>query len=451
MPPVAVNPASPPDQARGAALFLLGKAEAGAPVDTLLEQTRQRFDSRDNAFILELLYGVLRNRSWLDLILNRFSSKPIATTDAWTRNILRLGLYQILFLDRVPVSAAVNTSVQLAKKHGGKQGYVNGLLRTIERNRAGLAAVSLTDPVERLSVRYSHPAWLVRRWFDRFGPDRTESLLQANNLPSPLTIRTNVLRTDREQLRTSLASEGCEAEESRFSPAGLHLRSIPRGIRNLGSYQRGWFLIQDEAAQLVGTIAAPRKGGTVLEACAAPGGKATHLAELMEDRGRILALDIDKNRIAKIRENTRRLGITMIDTVEADATAFRAGPFDLVLIDAPCSGLGVLRRHPDGRWTKSQASIADYAELQKRILSNCAEMVKPGGALVYSTCTTEPEENEEVIAWFLSQGSGFMLDDPRRFLPAAASHLVDSSLYFRTFPAEPLLDGFFCARLKKIV
>jgi 16S rRNA (cytosine967-C5)-methyltransferase len=442
-----VNPVTHKDNPRENALEILRRIEEGAFADAYLEQTRQDFDVRDSAFILELVYGTLRNRALLDWILNRFSAQPVEKTDRWTRNILRLGAYQMLFLDKVPVSAAVNTSVGLAKQYGKKHSYVNALLRNLDRNRGAISYPGTDDRARQLAVLYSHPEWLVRRWTERFGAKTTEAFLLANNHPAPLVIRTNTLRTTRKELIASLGSEGVIAVETKYSPVGLELVS-GSGIQALSSYRKGWFMVQDQAAQLISLMLAPQPGETVLDACAAPGGKAAHLAEIMQDRGMLIALDADAGRIEKIRENIRRLGIAIIKTVQGDAVRYTNEAFDNILIDAPCSGLGVLRRHPDGRWTKSVRTISDRRALQKQILKNCAGLLRPGGAFVYATCTTEPEENEDVIADFMhTRSREFIIDDARPYLPPAAALLVGSDGFFRTFPHEPEMDGFFGVRI----
>jgi len=442
-----VNLVTHRDKPRERALDILRRVEEGAFADVYLERTRQDFDVRDSAFVLELVYGALRNRALLDWILNRFSAQPVEKTDRWTRNILRLGAYQILFMDKVPVSAAVNTSVGLAKQRGKKHGYVNALLRNLDRNRGAISYPGTDDRSRQMAVLYSHPEWLVRRWTERFGEEPTERLLQANNRHAPLIIRTNTLRATRDELKASLSSEGITAVKTKYSPYGLEIVS-GSGIQTLSSYRNGWFMVQDQAAQLISMMLAPRPGETVLDACAAPGGKATHLAEMMQDRGTLIALDDDAGRIEKIRENIRRLGMTIITTVQGDAVRYSDGVFDKILIDAPCSGLGVLRRHPDGRWTKSVRTISDRRTLQKQILKNCGKLLKPGGALVYATCTTEPEENEEMIADFIStKGTDFLIDDCRPYLPPRAAPLVGGDGFFRTFPHELEMDGFFGARI----
>lgn len=433
------------DKPREKALEILTRVETGAFADALLDQARQVFDARDSAFILELAYGTLRNQTLLDWTLDQFSTQPLAKTDSWTRNILRLGAYQMLFLDKVPVHAAVNTAADLAKDHGKKSGYVNGLLRNLDRKRASIVSPGPDDPVRRLSILHSHPEWLVRRWVKRFGEETAERLLRENNRPAPLIVRANTLKTTRDQLRASLEADGAATIETVYSTVGLEIISSP-GLRSLKAYAQGWFMIQDQAAQLIGLMLDPRPGETVLDACAAPGGKATHLGELMENRGSVIALESDQGRLGRIRENSARLGITIISPVRGDAMKYQEGRFDKVLIDAPCSGLGVLRRHPDGRWNKSEKTIRERAFLQRGILENCALLLKSGGALVYATCTTEPEENEEVINSFLAEHNEFDIEGPQR-LPASAARLVDDKGFFRTFPDEPAMDGFFGVRL----
>jgi 16S rRNA (cytosine967-C5)-methyltransferase len=435
------------DRPREKALEILRKVEDGVFADSLLEEARQSFDERDSAFLRELVYGVLRNRLRLDWVLDRFSARPVEKAGASTKNVLRLGAYQLLFLDRVPPSAAVNTSVELAKAHGGKQGYVNGLLRNLDRKRNSIAYPDAGDPVKRLSSLYSHPDWLVRRWIGRFGVETAEALLCANNAPAPLVLRANRLKTTREELKSDLERAGVRSTETAYSSAGIRIVSPP-AIRTLPGYREGRFMVQDEAAQLVGLMLSPQPGERVLDACAAPGGKATHLAELMGDKGEIVALELDPARIARISENSRRLGMTIIVPKQGDAANYTEEGFDGVLIDAPCSGLGVLRRHPDGRWNKGEGAVRERAALQRRILENCARLLRPGGALVYATCSTEPEENEEVIDAFLaSPGSGFVVTDPRPYLPGKASELVDGRNFLHTYPKAPMMDGFFGVRM----
>ena len=359
---------------------------------------------------------------------------------------MRLGAYQMLHLDKVPVSAAVNTSTELAKRHGKKSGYVNGLLRNLDRRRGEIAEPSGKDQVRRLSVLYSHPSWLVRRWISRYGTERTEILLAENNKTAPLVIRANILRTTREELKSSLEAEGAGVSETRYSPAGLEIRSSP-GLRMLSAYQKGWFIVQDEAAQLISLMLDPLPGDSVLDACAAPGGKATHLAELMGNSGSVAALENDPGRMRRVLENKARLGTDIIQPVLGDARSYREGSFDRILIDAPCSGLGVLRRHPDGRWNKKEETIRERAALQRNILNNCSSLLKPGGVLVYATCTTEPEENEEIIDYL--PAATFRKIHARQS-PTASSpsrpHIYLRSRFFPYFSSRYFYGWFFCGK-----
>ncbi len=437
---------APRDKPRQRALEILLRVETGAFADALLERARQSFGALDSAFILELVNGTLRNRSRLDWVLHLFSAQPLSQTDAWTRNILRLGAYQLLFLDRVPASAAVNTSTELAKVHGKKPGYVNGLLRNVDRQRNSLSFPGPEDPVKRLAVLYSHPEWLVKRWINRYGILTTESLLHRNNLPAPVVIRTNILKVTRDQLKAVLARQGVESRETDYSAQGLEIFSPPV-IPALPAYQQGLFMVQDEAAQLISLMLSPSPREAILDACAAPGGKATHLAELMGNRGTIVALESNPGRIRRISENSGRLGAEIVVPTLGDATNYRQGAFDKILIDAPCSGLGVLRRHPDGRWSKSEKTIQERVAPQKLILENCANLLKPGGVLVYATCTTEPDENEEIIDSFLSRANNMFAIDDHRSLSGLAANLVAENGFFHTYPLAPDMDGFSGVRL----
>jgi 16S rRNA (cytosine967-C5)-methyltransferase len=435
------------DKPRERAMDILRRVEEGYFADSSIDEARQSFGSRDSAFILELVYGTLRNRAYLDWVLNLLSTLPLEKTDKWTRNILRLGAYQLLFLDRVPASAAVNTATELAKVYGKKQGYVNGLLRNLDRKSSTITLPGPEDPVKRMAVLYSHPEWLVKRWLERYGGRTTEAVLESNNRPAPLVIRCNTLKSTRDHLKAVLASQGVKSRETLYSSVGLEILSSP-GISGLPAYKQGLFIVQDEAAQLISFLLSPLPGETVLDACAAPGGKATHLAELMGDRGTIAALESDPMRISRILINTVRLGLRIIIPEKGDAAHYHGGPFDKILIDAPCSGLGILRRHPDGRWIKNERIIRERAAVQRQILENCASLLKPGGALVYATCTTETEENDAIIADFLATNeNNILIDDPRPFLPGQAAFFVDDKRFFRTFPNGPNMDGFFGVRL----
>jgi 16S rRNA (cytosine967-C5)-methyltransferase len=413
--------------------------------------------SREKAFITELVYGVLRRRNSLDWVLAHHAAQPQRRISRQIKNLLRLGIYQVIYLSRVPVPVSVSASVRLAKALTNEKiaSMVNGLLRAVARNRETLSFPSLQeDMVQAISVRYSHPAWLVQLWLHQLGPDDTTALCKVNNTPPPFTIRTNTLRVAREKLIATLKDEGVSGEATRHSPEGIVL-SHPADITRLPSFRKGWFFVQDEAAQLISFLVSPQAGERVLELCAAPGGKTTHLAQLMKDRGLIIAVDWRRHKVALLQENQERLGIRIINPLSADALhdlPFSPGTlFDKILLDAPCSGLGILRRHPEGKWNKSPALITRLKTAQLTMLHNASRYVKQGGILVYSTCTTTPEENGGVVEEFLAEAEHrFEPEDPAHCLPFQGVPPVDGRGYLQTLPHRDAMDGFFGARLRRV-
>jgi len=412
----------------------------------------------DRGLLTELVYGVLRRRGTLDHIINRFSRQKVDKLERVVLILLRLGLYQALFLDRIPVSAAVNETVKLAKVLAPRSaGFINAVLRTADRERDEIAYPDRQgDPVASLVARHSHPPWIIEQWIGQLGTAEAESLAEAMSGPPPLTVRTNTLRITRDDLIARLADEGASAKATRFSTDGLNLTSRTP-LASLASFQDGLCTIQDESSQLAALFLAPRPGERVLDLCAAPGGKATHLAQLMEDSGSVVACDTAVRKLALVNENARRLGITIIRTVPMNAAGLlsesghdelAADSFDRVLVDAPCSGLGVLRRNPEGKWWKSPADVRELASRQKGILLNAAGYLKEGGTLLYATCSTTIEENEEVIADFLLKRPDFMLEDLKGLFPAYAELFTETGC-FRSWPHRHAMDGFFAARLRK--
>jgi 16S rRNA (cytosine967-C5)-methyltransferase len=408
----------------------------------------------DRALSTELVYGVLRHQGYLDAWIARFATPPLDRLPPKILIALRLALYQILFLERIPSSAAVNTAVQWVKHDlgHGPAGLVNAVLREALRRPERFR---LPDPeretVDHLSIKYSHPTWMVRRWLGRLGRKETETLLQANNAVPPLTLRANALRLSREALAKEVRQMGGKAEPTHLSPVGLSVRGI--APRRLPSFAGGGFYIQDEAAQLVSYLVGPLPGERILDVCAAPGGKSIHLAELMEGKGKIEAWDLLPDRLSLLRENLRRMGeeetvsVRRVDalTVEKDPRA----PYDRILLDAPCSALGILRRAPEGKWEKGESIIRYHSDRQKRMLDRIAPLLREGGRLVYATCSTEPEENEEVIEQFLSRRPDFMLISADTSLPGRARECVTPQGYFNTLPNPYRMDFFFAACLQR--
>ena len=442
--------------ARELALEALTRIEKGLQrADQALEQTfdQTRLERRDRGLVTELVYGVLRHRSRLDWALNQFCQKPIHRLSPTVRNILRMGAYQILFLDRIPARAAVDEAVDLTQKKGagGFRNVVNAVLRSLDRERESIIYPDPeADLIGYLSVYDSHPEWMVSRWLKRYGPERTRVICRANNEVPPVTLRVNTLRTTREDLAAHLKDEGFEVEPCRVSPLGLKVRD--GFVTDSDAYRKGWFYIQDEAAQLVVWAMAPRPGETILDACAAPGGKTTQMAQAMANQGRITVLDQDPQRLERVRQNCERLGILIVECHPGDARnpeRLKDQRFDRILVDAPCSGLGVLRRNPEGKWSKTEALIQQYVQVQSQILKGISPLLRDGGVLMYSTCSIEPEENEEVVKGFLKTCPEYSVLDLKNDLPASASSLVTPEGFLFTLFNQDSMDGFFAAKLVK--
>lgn len=410
----------------------------------------------DRAFTTELVYGTLRTLNTLDWVLGHYSRRPLADLTPVVRNILRLGTYQIMFMDRVPDSAAVNESVNLARRHGhaGIVKYVNGVLRNLVRGKAGLSYPdAVQNPVESIALMHSHPPWLVRYWLDLLGYEDTMALCQANNLPAPNTVRVNTLKTNTPALVEILAALGVKAQPGQYAKDCLYLDGFV-SLGGLPPYREGLLQIQDESSILVGQAVQPRPGSRVLDVASAPGGKATHLAQLMQNQGQIIALDIHAHKIKLIEENCRRLGVKIVQPRVLDARTISeetVGTADYVLVDAPCSGLGVLRRRPDAKWRKDEEQIQVLADLQRHMLDAAAPVVKPGGVLVYSTCTITRKENRGQLEKFLDNHRDFRPESLAGLLPEELDHqgTLDRG-YVQIMPHRHGLDGFFIARLRKV-
>jgi len=438
----AVGKGKKPENARFSALKVLERIEAGAYADIALDALLSGLGEADAGLATELVYGVLRWMGRLDCIIDSFSTIKTAKLERRVLNALRLGVYQLLFLDRVPARAAINESVNLVKPGGErKAGFVNAVLRAIDAGRGRVAYPEREkDPIRFLSVFYSHPEWLVKRWVERFGIDEAEALLMANNERPPKTVRVNTIVTSKDTLINELGGEPCA-----YSPSCLRVES------RVDAQDRRYY-IQDEASQLVPFLLRPRPGMTVLDACAAPGGKTTHMAEIMGNKGLILALDRYAGRLNTVDKAALRLGVSIIRTIEADSEKplpFKEEYFDAILADAPCSGLGVLRRAPYMKMRRKEKDIKDLSKRQEALLGNLSKYLKKGGRLIYSTCTFEPEETDVIIKGFLDRFKGFRLEDAREGLSDTCAKLIDKDGFLRTYPHRDGLDGFFGAALIK--
>lgn len=430
---------------QGAAPFLNELLEQKAAVHSL--------DRRDQALLWELVLGVVRWRGRLDYVLTRITGRPPAKLQPLLAQLLRLTAYQILFLDRIPPAVAVHEAVELAKAGGMPSAllaYLNAIGRRLAREGRQLPLPSpQAEPVTALAVTESLPPWLAARWLEQLGAEKAWQRARALNTQAPRTIRVNTAKTTPAALLEVLAAEGVTARPCAFAPEGLQLGELPGPPLALPSYRQGLWLFQDEAAQLVTYLMAPKPGQRLLEIGAGRGGKSTHLAALTGGQGLVVALDLDYRRLRQLVALQQRLGLTALAVVAADAT--RPLPwrgesrFDGILIDAPCSGLGTLRRHPELRWRRQPEDFQRFATLQLALLTQAAPYLRPGGRLVYVTCTTEPEENEEVVWAFRHSRPDFVLLAPPPALPSFLTPFIDPAGFFRTFPEVHGLDGFFAA------
>jgi 16S rRNA (cytosine967-C5)-methyltransferase len=436
---------------------LMSVEEEGSYANLCLNKILEKYrpGKLDRAFATELTYGTLRFQNTIDWILGQFVKKPLNTQTAAVRNILRLGVYQLMFLDKVPASAVCNESTEMAKRHGhpGEVKFVNGVLRSIARQSSEIRFPDLAgDPVAHISIKYSHPAWLVERWLNEFGPEETIMLCQSNNVPAPNTIRVNTLKITRKELIERLKNEGMKARETAGAPEGIVIEGF-LSIGSMAAFREGLFQVQDESSMLAGRALAPEPGSVVIDPCSAPGGKATHIAQLMDNRGEIIAVDIHPHKLALIKENCARLGISMIKEITGDARMLPEELYnraDYVIVDAPCSGLGVLGRRPDARWRKEPGQIAELVKLQAEILESSARCVKDNGVMVYCTCTITREENLGQVEDFLSKHPEFTMEDLTALLPGNLdTEGTMSRGYLQILPHRHGMDGFFIARMRK--
>ena len=435
--------------ARDTALRVLVRCRtAGAWADAALaaQLRRDGLSGPEAALCSRIVYGVMQNRLLLDFYLGAYCSQKVDHLQPPLLEILRIGAYQILFLDKIPHSAAVNQAVEQAKDNGRAKaaGLVNAVLRQLSRNKGHLPKIPDQDALHSLSIRYSHPKWLVKRLQAILGPE-TEACLAVDNAPAPLTIQVNPLKTTAEELTAELEASGVTVRPHPWVSGCLELDHAG-DLTALAPFRAGKFLVQDPAARLVSQIAGVGPGMRVLDVCAAPGGKSFSAAFAMEDQGEILACDLHENKLKRIREGAERLGLACIQTTAADGRVFRPeweAAFDVVLVDAPCSGLGIIRKKPDVRYKKPDDLFA-LPVIQRAILDNAARYVKPGGTLVYSTCTILPEENEGVSDSFLAEHPDF-----GRTPFALPSPVGETEGQVTLWPHRHGTDGFYICRMTR--
>lgn len=420
---------------------------------TINKYIKENIKIKDENLIREIVYGVIENRLYLDYIISKLSSIKVEKIQPPILDILRMGVYQMAFMDKIPDRAAVNESVNLSKKYGHKgiSGFVNGVLRNFSRNKEKLMVVEVSNSVDYISIKYSYPKWIIRRWINEFGYEFTEKLCISNNSKPKLNIRVNRLKTNREELSDKLSSYGYIVYNTRYAKDGIIVEN-PIRITEREEFQQGCFTIQDESSMLVGQIANPKEGSLVMDLCSAPGGKATHIAEIMGNKGKVISRDIYEHKLRLIKENSNRLGINIIETEIFDALKVdntMVGKADYCIIDAPCSGLGIIRRRPDIKWNRKEEDIKELVRMQKAILNNAKKYVKPGGIIVYSTCTIGKEENLDVVMDFLKANKNFSLLGFGELLDSLENIETGNKGYVQLFPHIHGTDGFFIARIIK--
>jgi len=434
---------------RQLSLIALREVHQGAYADVALERvlSKANINTLDRRLVTDLVYGSVRRQRTLDALVEQFAKKKSQPPELVA--ILHLGLYQLRYLERIPESAAVNTTVQLAKENGfaGLTGFVNGLLRSYARLASESDPLKLPEnPIQRLGILYSFPDWIIELWLEQLGVAETEQLCEWMNQSPAIDLRVNVLRANRDEVEAAMLAHEVLVSRPPL-PQALRLISSTGAIPNLPGFHEGWWTVQDSSAQLVSYLLAPQPGEVIIDACAAPGGKTTHIAELMGDEGVVWACDRTSSRLRKVLENAQRLQLNSIQICLGDSrnTQFRSA--DRVLLDVPCSGLGTLHRHADARWRQSPESIQQLSILQSELLAHASTFVKPGGVLVYATCTLHKHENEDVISAFLALNLNWQIDIPSEDIFAK---FATPEGWLKVWPHRQHMDGFFMVRLKKL-
>ncbi|HPL63881.1 MAG TPA: 16S rRNA (cytosine(967)-C(5))-methyltransferase RsmB [Syntrophales bacterium] len=441
---------------RGTAVEILNEVDRGAFAEPLLDRSLSGGKSmgpRDRGLLTMLVYGTLRMRGRLDWNLRRHYRADYDAMETGIRNILRIGAYQAMFMDRVPDYAVVSESVETARRmFPGREGLVNGVLRGFLRGKGRRQYPDPeNEPAAHISAFHSHPLWLVEKWIERYGVSETRALCEADNGIPPCTVRVNRLRAERKPLADKLRSAGMRVFFTPVSPDGLILEDAEIPLRESSFVRTGSIQVQDEASQMISVLTNPPRGGRVLDLCSGIGGKTAHLAEIMGNEGEIAAADINRGKLNSLRRIAGRLGISIVKTFVRDAaqdlgSSFHGG-FDRVLVDAPCSGTGTLRRNPEIKWRLRPEDIPGLQSLQTEILGRAALYPRKGGLLVYSTCSLLSEENEDVVSTFLSRNGSYRPVAPHH---EATAGLIGPDLLFRTFPHRGGMDGFFAAVMERI-
>ena len=423
------------------ALYEIDKNDAYSTIalNEILNKNKDKINLKDIGLISEIVYGVTTYKLSLDEIIKKYSKIKLKKISMWIINILRMGIYQIIFLDKIPKSAAVNESVNLAKKYGhqASSSFVNAILRNVNKNDYE-EFFNIKDDVERISKVNSMPEWIIKKLLENNNIEKVEKICENLRLKPNITIRVNTLKINKQNLEKKLEENNVEFKETKYE--NFLILDKLKNIENFELFKEGLFIVQDISAGMTALILDPKPGDYCLDACAAPGGKTTHLAEIMKNKGKILALDLYESRVKLIEENAKRLGINIIKTKTLDSTIYYKNlenKFDKILLDVPCSGIGVIKRKPDIKWHRKEEDILDITKTQKIILENASKYLKQNGEMVYSTCSILKEENEDIINEFLEKNNNFKIEK-----------ISENSTFINILPDDEK-DGFFICKLIK--
>ena len=430
-------------------LYKIDKEEAYSNIalDEMIKENRNKLKDRDIGFISEIVYGVTSWKLTIDEIIKQYSNIKLKKISPWILNILRMGIYQIVFLDKVPKSAAVNESVNLANRYGhkGSRNFVNAILRKVDKKDYE-AFFEIENPIERLSKTTSMPVWIINELLKEKNIEEVEQICKASNIRPKVTIRINTLKNNKEELENLLRKRNITAKEGRFED--FLVLEKAKNIEKLDLFKQGYFTIQDEGAGLIAKVLNPKAGEWILDACSSPGGKTTYMAELMKNKGEIIAWDLHPHRVKLVEENAKRLGIDMITVQCQDATIYKEEykeKFDKILLDVPCLGMGVLKRKPDIKWKRKKEDMTDIIKIQESILETCSKYLKPQGQIVYSTCSIIREENDCIIEKFLQKNKNFECAEIEGLEIEKSEKVIKKIQLYQNNET----DGFFICKLQK--
>ena len=438
------------DNVREVALKTLYKidkegAYSNIALDENIKVNKNKLDDRDTGFISEIVYGVTSWKLTIDEIIKKYSKLKLKKISPWILNILRMGIYQIIFLDKVPKSAAVNESVNLAKRYGhkGSSNFVNAILRKVEKKDYE-AFFKIENPIERISKTTSMPVWMIEELLKENDIDKVEEICKASNIKPKVTIRINCLKTNKQELENLLTERNIHCQEGKIED--FLILEKAKNIEELDLFKQGYFTVQDEGAGLIAKIVNPQPNEVILDACSSPGGKTTYMAELMQDKGKIIAWDLHSHRVQLVEKNAKRLGIHIIKTECQDAMIYKEeykDKFDKILLDVPCLGIGVLKRKPDIKWKRKAEDIKEITQIQQNILETCSKYLKPKGQVIYSTCSIFQEENDKVVEKFLKNNQNFEYTKIK--IPP-----IENENKIQLYPNGET-DGFFICKVKKYI